>query len=273
MRILTYPIAPPSASQPKKAVLMVYLQDQISSNPNKLRPAVVICPGGGYRRISDRENTPVVTQFLAMGCHVMVLDYSVAPVRFPGALQELAASVALVRRHSAGWMVNPEKIIVCGFSAGGHLACSLGAFWNQDFVSAPLGLSADDVRPDGMILCYPVITTGSDCHEDSFINLLGESADDSALRKIVSLELQVGAHTPKTFLWHTWTDQAVSVANSLFLAQSLHKAGVNLEMHIYPAGCHGLSLATEEVSSPDGIHIEPQCQSWISLVKTWLQYF
>lgn len=273
MQILTFPIAPPSASQPKKAVLTVYLQDRISSNPDKLRPAIVICPGGGYRYVSDRENTPVAAQFLAMGCHVMVLDYSVAPARFPAALLELAASVALIRRHADGWMVDPDKIILCGFSAGGHLACSLGAFWNQEFVSKPLGHVPDEVKPNGMILCYPVITAGSECHKDSFINLLGENAEDPHLRKIVSLEHQVGSHTPKTFLWHTWTDQAVPAANSLVLAHALYKAGINVEMHLYPVGCHGLSLATAEVSSPDGAHIEPQCESWIPLLKTWLQSF
>lgn len=269
MQIRTFPIHSPHS----EAELTVYLQDRISSNPDRLRPAILICPGGGYSRISDRENTPVVTQYLSMGCHVMVLKYSVVPNRFPDALHELASSIALIRAHAAEWMVASDKIIVTGFSAGGHLACSLGVFWNQDFVYKPLSLDSEQIKPNGMILCYPVITSGPDCHQDSFINLLGEKADDPEVRKAVSLELHAGPQTPKTFLWHTWTDNAVSVANSLLLAQSFLKAEVNLEMHIYPTGCHGLSLATEEVSSPDGRQIEPQCQSWVSLVKTWIEHF
>ena len=106
-----------------------------------------------------------------------------------------------------------------------------------------------------------------------FQNLLGTHANDENLRRLVSLEHQVGSHTPKTFLWHTASDSNVPVANSLLLAEALTRHQVSLELHIYPVGCHGLSLATEEVSSSDGRYVEPQCQSWVSLLKTWLEHF
>lgn len=254
------------------ASLTAYVLDPVSVYPDRRRPAVIICPGGGYEHLSDREGDPVAMQFLSMGCHAFVLHYSLAPDGFPVSLMELAMAVSLIRSHEAEWLVDPEKIIISGFSAGGHLACSLGAFWNEELLYGPLGLSPEEIRPDGMILGYPVITSGPACHAGSMKNLLGNKAEDNIMRRLVSLEYQVGPHTPKTFLWHTSTDKSVPLKNSLLLADALTEHGVSLEMHIYPAGCHGLSLATEEVSGPDGRYTEPQCQSWISLVKTWLEH-
>jgi len=254
------------------ASLNAYLLDPISVAPSRLRPAVIICPGGGYEHLSDREGEPIATQFLSMGCHAFVLRYSIAPDTFPYPQLELAYAVSLVRSHAAEWLVDPEKIIVCGFSAGGHLACSLGAFWNQEFLYGPLELTPENIKPNGMILAYPVITSGPYCHKGSFLNLLGADAGDETLHRLVSLEHQVGPHTPPVFLWHTSTDDAVPVKNSYLLADALAEHGVSVEMHIYPAGCHGLSLANSEVSSDDGRYIVPQCQNWISLAKTWLEH-
>lgn len=269
---ITLPDIPAAAHTGEPATLTVYLRTPLACAPDRKRAAVVICPGGAYLRVSDREAEPVAMQYLAMGYHAMVLDYSVTPNTFPTALLELASSVALIREHAAEWSVDPGKIIVSGFSAGGHLACSLGVFWNQNFVTDPLGLTAEHVKPNALILCYPVITSGPDCHRDSFKHLLAEDSNDSRIRESVSLELHVGPHVPKTFLWHTWTDQSVPVENSLLLAQAYARAGINLEMHLYPTGVHGLSLATEDTSEPDGRYTEPQCQSWMPLVKTWPEY-
>lgn len=255
----------------EEAFLNAYLLDPILIAPERKRPAVIICPGGGYGHLSDREGEPVAMQFLSMGVHAFVLNYSLAPDEFPYSLMELANAVNLVRSHASDWLIDPDKIVVCGFSAGGHLACSLGAFWNQEFLYKAMEVTAEDIRPNGMILGYPVITSGAFSHQGSFLNLLGTSAGDEAMQRLVSLELQVGSHTPKTFLWHTSTDDAVPVKNSYLLADALTEHGVSVEMHIYPAGCHGLSLATREVSGDDGRYIVPQCQSWISLAKTWLE--
>ena len=212
-------------------------------------------------------------QLTAMGIHAFILKYSLAPDVFPAGLMELAETVSEIKAHADTWMIDPERILVCGFSAGGHLACSLGAFWNQEFLWKSLNKKPEEIRPDGMILCYPVITAGVDSHQGSFQNLLGKNAHDEIQRSLVSLEHHVGSHTPKTFLWHTASDSSVPVANSLLLAEALTRHHVSLELHIYPVGCHGLSLATEEVSASDGRYVEPQCQSWISLLKTWLEHF
>lgn len=261
-----------SKKQTPPAKLRGYLLDSISVAPDRKRPAIIICPGGGYEYTSDREGEPVAMQFLSMGCHAFILDYSVAPDEFPRQVMELALAVSYVRSHEEEWQIDPKRLVVAGFSAGGHLACSLGAFWNREFLYGPLGLKPEDLRPDGMLLAYPVITSGPYAHTGSVKNLLGGRAGEEAMRRLISLEYQVGPHTPKTFLWHTSTDQSVPVQNSLLLANALIEHGVNVEMHIYPTGCHGLSLATEEVSGADGRYVEPQCQGWLKLAKAWLEH-
>ena len=253
--------------------LTAYLLDSISTDPDKKRMAVIICPGGGYNHVSDREGEPIAAQFLSMGYHAFVLRYSLAPHVFPASLKELASAMAMVRANADEWKVDPNRILVCGFSAGGHLAASLGIYWDSDFLASSLSLSKEMIKPDGMILGYPVITSGPFCHPGSFEKLLGDKAEDKEARQFVSIETHVTSSFPKPFLWHTAADQSVPVENSLLLAQALIQNQVNLEMHIYPVGCHGLSLATSEVSSPDGRCVEPQCQSWVSLVKTWLENF
>ena len=240
-----------------EAVLHGYLLDAISVAPEKKRPAVIVCAGGGYARRSDREAEPVILQFLSMGYHGFLLDYSVAPNRFPTSVRELALAVSMVREHAEEWHVDPEKIFVCGFSAAGHLCCSLGEFWNQEFVYGAIGKTPEAIRPSGLILCYPVITAGGAAHRGSFEALLGEDAYDPEKRKEQSLELQVTKDTPPTFLWHTEPDDCVPVENSLFFFEALHKNKIPVEMHIYPAGGHGLSLANEETKRQDGSGIQP----------------
>ena len=147
-----------------------YILDPVSLSANRRRPAVIICPGGGYEHLSDREGEPVAMQLTAMGIHAFILKYSLAPDVFPAGLMELAETVSEIKAHADTWMIDPERILVCGFSAGGHLACSLGAFWNQEFLWKSLNKKPEEIRPDGMILCYPVITAGVDSHQGSFQN-------------------------------------------------------------------------------------------------------
>lgn len=257
-----------------------YVLDAVSVDLEKKRPAVIVCPGGGYRFRSDREAEPVVMQFLSMGYHGFLLDYSVEPNHFPVALRELAEAVALVREHSDEWNVDPKKILVCGFSAAGHLCCCLGNFWNQEFVYRAIGRKADEIRPDGMILCYPVITSGLYAHEGSFEYLLGEDAlkgdregeNRPEREKQVSMELKVTENTPPAFIWHTFEDEAVPLENSLLLAGALRKAGVSFELHVFPRGRHGSSLANEETSGVLRKElIIPEAQVWISLAHTWIE--
>lgn len=251
------------------AVLQTYLLDAISVAPEKKRPLVIICKGGGYRFRSDREGEPIAMQFLAKGCHACLLEYSVEPNRFPTAVRELAMAVAMVREHHEAWQVDPDKILICGFSAGGHLCCSLGVFWNREFVYRAIGKTKEQIRPNGMILCYPVITSGPYKHKGSIDRLLGPDMSNEN-EKLVSLELQVTDQTPKAFIWHTFEDGSVPLENSLLLAETLRKNHVEFEYHVFPKGKHGLSLANEETSGASEDLMVPSAQIWIDLAQAWI---
>lgn len=248
-----------------------FLDSSIEMRPNEKRPVILMCPGGGYEMTSDREAEPMAMQFLAMGYHVAILRYSVCPVRYPAALLQVAESVLYLKEHADEYHIDPEKIVVQGCSAGGHLAANYGIAWNSPFLTKLMGMENDPERlcVAGLLLCYPVITSGEKAHEESFRNLLGEQYEEK--KEELSLENQVTPDTPPTFLWHTATDETVPVENSLYFFQACLQQGVSAELHIYPVGGHGLSLANEETCRANGIGVQKECQSWIGLAQTWLK--
>ena len=230
------------------------------------RWAVIVCPGGGYQVLAPSEGEPVALAFLAAGMQAFVLDYSVEPVRYPTALMELAASVAWVRAHAEEYGIHPHRIAVCGFSAGGHLAGCVSNLWNHP-VLAPLGLTAEEMRPDASILCYPVITAEARSgHRLSFERLLGAG---EPVPPEISLERAVSGSTPPTFLWATVTDGTVPVENTMVYAAALQAAGVPFELHLYGDGPHAMGLATKESAwSPE--YENPHAASWHGLCVEWL---
>ena len=248
-----------------------FLDSSIEMRPNEKRPVILMCPGGGYEMTSDREAEPMAMQFLAMGYHVAILRYSVCPVRYPAALLQVAESVLYLKEHADEYHIDPEKIVVQGCSAGGHLAANYGIAWNSPFLTKLMGMENDPewLCVAGLLLCYPVITSGEKAHEESFRNLLGEQYEEK--KEELSLENQVTPDTPPTFLWHTATDETVPVENSLYFFQACLQQGVSAELHIYPVGGHGLSLANEETCRANGIGVQKECQSWIGLAQTWLE--
>ena len=254
------------------AVISVYIPENSEEiNINKKRETIIMCPGGGYVMTSDREAEPVALKFMAEGFNVVVLRYSVAPNKFPKALIELAATVNYARSKSEEWNVDKDKIIVCGFSAGGHLAGSLGVLWDNKILEEALEMNKDNIKPNAMMLCYPVITSGEFAHKGSFDNLLDENISEVEREKL-SLEKLVSKETPQTFLWHTFYDGAVPVQNSLFFANSLASNNVPFELHIYPNGVHGLSLC-EELTAMNGQseHINQHAGTWFKLAVEWIK--
>ena len=225
---------------------------------HKMRPALIICPGGGYRHCSPREQDAPAIQFLAMGFQVFVIKYScgdqAAEYR---PLRELAQTVCELRRHHEAWNIDQEKIAVLGFSAGGYLAASLGALWNDPELALPI-----QSRPDALVLCYPVISTKEFAHEYSALYISG---GDEILREKMHLWDRVTSDFPPTFLWHGGEDTSVPPENSLLLAVELKRHGVPFEYHLFGSGAHGSSTCTQEVETPDEV-----CRVWVSLCKTWL---
>lgn len=242
--------------------LTTYLLDPVPEGANY--PLVIICPGGAYSFCSPTEAEPVAMQFTAAGVHACVLNYSVAPFRYPRPQEELSMAIALVREHAEEWRVDPNKIAVCGFSAGGHLACSAGVLWNSD-----PNLKRDDQmnKPNAMILSYPVVMYNEFANQASFENLCGT---DDELKKYLSLEKHVSKDTPPAFIWHTFEDTCVPVENSMMLASELKKNNIPFELHIYQKGCHGLSLATKEVGFDNSV-ISSNLLGWPQLAVSWLK--
>lgn len=235
------------------------------------RPAVIICPGGAYQFKSDREAEPVAMRFLAAGMQAFVLQYSAAPSRYPCAVLELATSVAMVREHAREWGIDPEKIFICGFSAGGHLCASLGTLWKDEIFTQVFGTENLNYKPSGMILCYPVITMGEFTHKESRANLTG-TVGSTELSEKLSLEKQVTADTLPTFIWHTQEDNAVPVENTLLFTCALRKYRVPFELHIYEKGGHGLSLC-DETTAGNQDQIVPDNAGWIDHAVRWLKRF
>lgn len=240
------------------------LDDCIGAASGRKFPAMIVCPGGGYCNCCKREAEIVALQFSAAGFHAFVLDYAVAPDNhYPEPQNNLSNAISLVRKNAEQWRVDPNKIAVIGFSAGGHLAASLATMWNKE----PLKTVDGSNKPNAAILSYPVISSVEGVsHVGSFDSLCGE---DKELRAKMSLETQVDADTPPCFIWHTVTDQSVPVENSLRFATALNKEKVPFEMHIFPEGPHGLSLANH-ITANDENYNRPEVQVWVELSIRWL---
>ncbi|MBR4039715.1 MAG: alpha/beta hydrolase [Clostridia bacterium] len=258
--------------------------------PAVRRPAVVICPGGGYAFCSEREAEPVALRFMAEGFNAFVLWYRVGEAAddvprdadaaqwyqksgdhvFPLPQHDAAAAIAYVRAHADAWHTDPDRIAVMGFSVGGHLAASVSGLWHRAEIWQELGLSPQDVRPNAAVLCYPVIVADQDAHRGSFVHLSG--TEDAAQHAQYDVTSWVTENYPPTFLWHTCTDESVPVQNSLRMGLALANAGVLTELHIFPRGRHGLSLANSMTCSAADMSLQvEECTQWPALAARFLK--
>ncbi|OIN60357.1 alpha/beta hydrolase [Arsenicibacter rosenii] len=223
--------------------------------------AVIVCPGGGYGTlVMKREGYDVAQALNELGIAAFVLKY-----RLPGdntnkdksiaPLQDAQQAISLVRQRAGEWGVNPAKIGIMGFSAGGHLASTAGTHFSKAYISHPDGIS---LRPDFMILVYPVISFSDSLgHKGSRERLLGTSPAKAQV-DLFSNDLQVTTQTPPTFLLHAGDDTVVPIGNSLRFYEALLRHGVAAGMHIYPTGAHGFSKA-------------PAKEDWFAQCRTWLK--
>ena len=249
--------------------LTAYARADIGALAGGARWGVLILPGGGYRLTSDREAEPVALDFLHGGVQAFVLQYSVEPDRWPQAFLEAAAALAFLRRNAARYGIRPDRLAVCGFSAGGHLAGCLANLWGDPIIGERLGLTPEEVRPDAAILSYPVISAGEWAHRDSFFHLTGREALPPELEKL-SLEKSVTAGNPPTFLWTTDTDRTVPPENTLAYARALGEKGVPFELHLFQDGPHAMGLADRE-SARDQAHYDAHAAAWHGLCVDWLR--
>ena len=218
--------------------------------------AIVVLPGGGYGGHAEHEGKAYAEWLNTLGIHAFVLKYRLGSFqvqkdgklrgidgyKHPRMLEDAARSLRTVRARASEWNINPGKIGIMGSSAGGHLASTLLTHFDSGNQSAEDPIEKQSSRPDLGILCYPVITMGEHTHQGSRNNLLGKNPSPELI-KYLSTELQVTRNTPPTFLFHTVEDTAVPVENSLMFAESLRRAGVKFDLHIYANGPHGIGLA------------------------------
>lgn len=238
------------------------LEAFIPQKENANRAAVIICPGGGYAILSiDKEGYNVAKALNEMGITAFVLKYRLpdpecmqSPHNKP--LMDAQQAIKYVRLNAAKYRVDTNKIGILGFSAGGHLAATAGTHFNKPAIASNTPLL---VRPDFMVLLYPVISfTDSITHKGSKTRLLGSNYTGE-LEYVYTNEKQVTANTPKTFLVHASDDKAVPAANSLRFAEALIQHNIPVELHLYPAGGHGFGM--NNATTPD---------KWMDRLKNWL---
>ncbi len=273
------------------------LEDSKELLPGKKRPVMVIAPGGGYLFTSDREAEPIAMKFLSLGFHAVVLRYTTGDKEgtVTGicklALKELAYTVRCLRQNSDQWYIDKNKIAVCGFSAGAHLASSLGVHWHEKELSASLPVkqaSAEEIKPNALILGYGLLDY------QVMKEIAMKEADNEALKdklaymrtvnramtgteelsedviKEFSPSFWVSEKTPPAFLWHTAKDNLVFSENSLRFALALAKHKVPYELHVFQDGGHGLALAND-VTANSADQINEDCEIWFELAAKWLK--
>lgn len=255
---------------PMSAGFTPFLVSYVHSDPRP-HPAMLVVPGGGYRFVSPTEAEPVALEFYRAGYNAFVLTYTVNPLDNAvlgfQPLRDISRAVRYLRAGAGEFHLDPDRLAVCGFSAGGHLCASLCVHW-QDVADANPRYGDISNRPNAAILSYPVITSGEFAHRDSFTALLGRDAPQQEL-DYMSLEKQVSEKTPPCFLWQTMEDDAVPVENSYLFAQACRRAGVEFAHHVFTKGQHGLSLANEDWLS--GRHGDTYCMAQLAALRDQVQ--
>lgn len=235
--------------------------------------AMLVIPGGGYSRLcSARTGEPIALAYLTRGMNAFVLHYSVGKQILSPLDPLTQASLAMlhIRANAAHYNINPQRVFVAGFSAGGHLAASLGTLWHDDELQARLNSCGEGNRPSGMVLCYAVISSGAHGHKGSFDNLLGSDTPSQAQLERFSLELHVDARTCPAFIMHTFDDPVVPVENSLLMLSACSAAHIPCEAHIYPHGPHGMALANRVTWMGNAALDNAPISRWVDDSIVWM---
>ncbi len=241
-----------------------YGQDEPSLTPyllenGKKNTCIIVCPGGGYMYKAEHEDGVIAEMLNEKGISAFTLDYRVEPYKHPYITEDLLRAIRYVRYNAEKFSIDPEKIGVLGFSAGGHLVSSSMHLF--DYGKEGDEIDAVSSRPDFAVLCYPVVTLGELTHAGSRKRLIAGLENEDELAKALSLELNVRDDTPPAFIWHTMSDAAVDARNSLHLASAMRAKSIPCEIHVFQNGSHGLGLARKY----------EDVKQWIPLFEMWMK--
>lgn len=263
------------------------------------RPGIIICPGGGYISCSDREAEPVALRFAAMGYHAFVLRYStynegsnafpdlskpISPKKHcqhPAPMREIGKAMLIVRKHADEWLVDTDKIAICGFSAGAHNTAMFGTYWHTPVLSEYFHEKPEAFKPAALILGYTLSdyifmkNIAKNMMDEAFFEasntaFLGEAKPGEERLDEVSPARHVTEHTPPTFLWATAEDTLVPVQHTLRMAHALADRHIPFEMHVFEEGPHGLALATQATAGAKS-QISADAAKWTELADKWLE--
>lgn len=233
--------------------------EEFAIQDGKIHSCFLIFPGGGYDHMSDHEGANVAEELNKKGISAFVFYYRVAPYAHPTYIYDVKRAIRYIRYNAEKYNIDPEKIGVMGFSAGGHLASVLAEHYDHYEYDAIDDIDSVSAKPNALGMCYPVVSiTKPISHKRSSDNISG---GDENVRQVLSAELSVRDDMPPTFIWHTFEDKSVDCRNSLEMAMALKEKECPFELHIFPKGKHGLDLAK-------GVEGTEQ---WFDLYVDWLK--
>ena len=266
------------------------------------RPAVIVCPGGAYLSCSDREGEPIALRFNAMGYHAFVLRYSVYSenkggmmfgakkdpepkpwLNHPAPMRDIACAMLEIRRHADKWLVDMDRVALCGFSAGAHNCAMYSVYWDKPVMSEPFGVDNALLKPAACILAYAVTDyvfmkdqiTGMDGFGKGLFDMCnfaftGEVMPGDEKLTEISPPRLVSQNTPPMFIWATAGDRLVPVQNSTIMATALANAGIPFELHVFEEGDHGLALSDQSTAA-NITQINEDAARWMPLCQEWLK--
>lgn len=263
------------------------------------RPAVLICPGGGYFNCSDREAEPIALHFATLGYHAFVLRYSTytegsmelpefgkpLPVKkdriHPAPVRDIGRAMLYIHENAEKWHVDTDRIAVCGFSAGGHNSAMYGVYWDNPLLTDYFGVEKEKLKPAAMILGYPLTDyifmrdiekspMDKEFFDSSNRAFIGEDNNSDEILKNVSPARLVSESTPPAFIWATAGDNLVPVQHSLRIAHALADKNIPFELHVFEEGEHGLSTAAQGAAVAKS-QINKDVAQWTDLAGKWLE--
>ncbi len=266
---------------------MLYKKIQLDENDNDIyleafiaekvgsfvRNAIMVIPGGGYGCVcADREGEPIALAFIPHGYNAFVLHYSVGRKRpYPAQLIEASLAMKHIKDNADEYNINPDKVFVTGFSAGGHLAASLGALWHRSEVLDAINMPYGYNKPKGVMLGYPVISSEKFSHQGTFKNLWCSDNPTEEQLKYTSIDLHIDERSAPAYIMHTSNDQAVNVKNALVLANAYADCKMTFELHIYPDAPHGVALGNKITECGNPKWVNACIEKWIENAVKWAE--